>query len=134
MGVSPLDIDENARYIMAFLGDDWPEPAVQDMSRGVLLKHACEDLRTWYFESVATQPGRTAATSTQIVDWFWHETTAGAVLQKLDRVCAASDEEVMQHLGSYLLLPRAVTGTAGDGTDSRANPEFGTHESFGVSR
>ena len=134
VGVSPLDIDGDARYITAFLGDDWPEPPVEDMSRSVLLKHAIEDLRAWYFESVAAQPGRAAATSTQVVDWFWHETTAGAVLQKLDGVCAASDDEVMQALAAYLLLPRAVTGSVGDGTDGRRNAEFGTHESFRASQ
>ena len=93
VGVSPLDIEGNARYIAAFLGDEWPDSPSEDMSATVALKHAFEDMRAWYFEAVAAQPGRVTGTSTQIIDWFWHETTAGAVLKKLDEVCRESDDE-----------------------------------------
>ena len=129
VGVSPLGIDGNARYITAFLGDEWPESPSEEMSQTVALKHAFEDMRTWYFEAVAAQPGRVAGTSTQVIAWFWHETTAGAVLKKLDEVCRESDEEVMQALGGFLLLPRVVTGSTGDGSDGRMNPEFGDNQS-----
>ncbi|MDA0812107.1 MAG: hypothetical protein O3C21_06940 [Verrucomicrobia bacterium] len=132
VGVSSLDIEGNARYITAFLGDVWPDSPAEDLSQSVALKHAFEDLRAWYFESVMAQPGQATATSKQIVDWFWHETTAGAILQQLDKVCRESDDEVMQHLAGYLLLPRAVTGSVGDGSDGRANAEFGANRSFGV--
>lgn len=132
VGVSPLDIDGNARYITAFLGDEWPESPSKDMSQSVALKHAFEDMRAWYLEAVAAQPGRAAGTSTQVIDWFWHETTAGAVLKKLDEVCRKSDEEVMQAMGGFLLLPRVVTGSIGDGSDGRMNPEFGDNTSSSV--
>lgn len=134
VGVSPLDIDGNARYIAAFLSDEWPESPSEEMSQSVALKHAFEDVRAWYFEAVAAQPGKAAGTSTQVIDWFWHETTAGAVLKRLDKVCMESDDEVMQHLAGYLLLPRAVTGSVGDGSDGRANAEFGANDSFQVAR
>ena len=125
VGVSPLDIEGNARYVTAFLGDTWPESPLEDMSAALALKHAFEDMRAWYFEAVAAQPGRAAGTSTQVVDWFWYETTAGAVLRKLDEVCRESDDDVMQALGGFLLLPRRVTGSVGDGSDGRRNAEYG---------
>ena len=100
------------------------------MSATVALKHAFEDMRTWYFEAVTAQPGRATATSTQVVEWFWHETTAGAVLKKLDEVCRRSDDEVMQALGGFLLLPRQVTGSVGDGSDGRRNAEYGDNPSI----
>ena len=127
VGVSPLDIEGNARYVTAFLGDAWPESPTEDMDAAVALKHAFEDMRAWYFEAVAAQPGRAAGTSTQVVDWFWNETTAGAVLRKLDEVCRGSDDEVMQALGGFLLLPRRVTGSIGDGSDGRLNSEYGNN-------
>ena len=130
VGVSPLDIDGNARYIMAFLGDEWPDSPSAAMSATVALKHAFEDMRAWYFEAVAVQPGRATATSTQVVDWFWHETAASAVLKKLDEVCRRSDDEVMQALGGFLLLPRQVTGSVGDGSDGRINAEYGGNPSI----
>ena len=125
VGVSHLDIDGNARYVAAFLGDEWPDSPTPDMSPTLALKHAFEDMRAWYFEAVAVQPGRVTGTSTEVIDWFWHETTAGAVLKKLDEVCRRSDDEVMQALGGFLLLPRQVTGSVGDGSDGRRNSEYG---------
>lgn len=56
--------------------------------------------------------------------------TAGAVLKKLDKVYMASDDEVMQALAGFLLLPRAVTGSVGDGSDGRRNSEFGNNPSI----
>ena len=117
VGVSPLDIDGNARYITAFLGDEWPESPSEDMSQTVALKNAYEDMRAWYFEAVAAQPGKAAGTSNQVTDWFWHETTAGAVLKKLDEAGRESDDAAMQAFVRFLLLPRAVTKSVGDGSD-----------------
>ena len=117
VGVSPLDIDGNARYITAFLGDEWPKSPSEDMSQTVALKNAYEDMRAWYFEAVAAQPGKTAGTTNQVTDWFWHETTAGAVLQKLNEVCRESDDAAIQAFARFLLLPRLVTKTVGDGSD-----------------
>ncbi len=91
------------------------------------LKHAFEDMRAWYFEAVAAQPGRNTGTSGQVIDWFWHETAAGAVLKRLDEVCRESDDDVMQALGGFLLLPRYVTGSVGDGSDGRRNAEYGNN-------
>ena len=54
---------------------------------------------------------------------------AGAVLKRLDPVCRGSDDEVMRALGDFLLLPRYVTGSVGDGSDGRKNPEFGDNTS-----
>ena len=117
VGVSPLDIDGNARYITAFLGDEWPESPSEDMSQTVALKNAYEDMRAWYFEAVAAQPGKAAGTSNQVTDWFWHETTAGAVLKKLNEAGRESDDAAMQAFVRFLLLPRAVTKSVGDGSD-----------------
>ncbi|MBH61254.1 MAG: hypothetical protein CL569_02150 [Alphaproteobacteria bacterium] len=130
VGVSPLDIDGNARYIIGFLGDEWPESPSEDMTATMALKHAFEDVRAWYFEAVAAQPGRATGTSDQVIHWFWHETTAGAVLQKLDEVCRESDDETMQAFGGFLLLPRYVTGSVGDGSDGRKNAEFGDNQAI----
>ena len=130
VGVSPLDIDGNARYVAAFLGDEWPSSPSADMSATLALKHAFEDMRAWYFEAVTAQPGRTTGTSNQVAEWFWNETTAGAVLKELDEVCRRSDDEVMQALGGFLLLPRLVTGSVGDGSDGRRNSEYGDNPSI----
>ncbi len=130
VGVSALEIEDIAGFITGFLGDDWPEAPFEDMPRGESFKHACQDLQAYYQEAVAAQPGQATARSSEIVEWFWNETIAGAILKRLESVCAASDDTVMQHMAAYLLLPRSQTGSVGDGSDGRVNPEYGTHQSF----
>lgn len=124
VGVSRLEMDDIARFITAFVAGTTPKKPHDDMTLGESLKHACEDLRAFYFEAVTAQPGRGTGSSQQVADWFWNTTTAGAVLRKLEPVCAASDDVVMQHMASYLLLPRSETQSVGDGSDGRVNPEF----------
>ena len=133
VGASDLDIEDIARFVTGFLGEDWPEAPFEDMPRGESFKHACQDLQAYYQEAVAAQPGQAAARSGEVVDWFWNETTAGAILKRLESVCAASDDAVMQHMAAYLLLPRSQTGSVGDGSDGRMNPEYGTHQSYQIS-
>ena len=133
VGASALDIEDIARFVTGFLGEDWPEAPFEDMPRGESFKHACQDLQAYYQEAVAAQPGRATARSSEVVEWFWNETTAGTVLKRLESVCAASDDTVMQHMATYLLLPRSQTGSVGDGSDGRMNPEYGIHQSYKIS-
>ncbi len=133
VGASALDIEDIAQFVTGFLGEDWPDAPFEDMPRGESFKHACQDLQAYYQEAVAAQPGQATARSGEIVDWFWEETTAGAILKRLESVCAASDDTVMQHMAAYLLLPRSQTGSVGDGSDGRMNPEYGTHQSYQIS-
>ncbi|MCY4498645.1 MAG: hypothetical protein OXC14_15335, partial [Rhodospirillaceae bacterium] len=65
----------------------------------------------------AAQRGNAAEPSNQVTGWFGHEPPAGAVLKKLDEPCRESDDAAMRAFVRFLLLPRAVTKTVGDGSD-----------------
>ena len=72
---SGLELDAIVDLIAA-AADGAPAP-VQD------IRLAADDLRTWYLQAAARQPGR--ATSHEHNDWFWRET---AVARLLGRVAA----------------------------------------------
>ena len=124
VGVSGLEIDDIARFIIEFVDGKMPDNPQPDLGLVECLKHAVEDLKTYYSEAVAAQPGRAHATGNEIAEWFWNETVAGGVLHRLDAACAASDDQMMQNMHNFLLMPRAQTQSDGSGNDGRINPEF----------
>ncbi len=122
VGVSEMEIDDIARFLIEFVDGKTPDNPRPDMDVAECLKHAIEDLKTYYSEAVAAQPGRARATPQEVYDWFWNETVAAKVMHRLDKVCAASDAPIMQSLHHYLLLPREQTKSDGSGSDGRINP------------
>ena len=72
-----------------------------------LFKLAVEDLKAYYFEAVAAQPGHRTATGTTLANWLWRETAAGKVLFALQDLWKNSDDRSMQLFSRLLLVPRA---------------------------
>lgn len=122
VGASGLSIGEVGEFVAAFLDDGVPQSPRDDLSVGEALKLAVEDLRAYYFESAAAQPGRAQASSADVREWFWNETSAGKAFWALQPICAASDDSMMQAMANYILIPRTELGGVGD------NPEFSGSE------
>lgn len=108
-GASGLDIAECGRFLGDFLNDDgapatdrWP-----DLRAGDVLKIVLMDIKAFYLEAALARPG--AASSRDLEDWFWGETTAGNVFLALQRKCAASDDPFVATLGKQFIVPRAQT-------------------------
>lgn len=118
VGASGLEIETIARFIASFIDDTPMDNPRADLETGETLKLACEDLRAYYFEAAAVQPGQSGLPSTALVDWFWNETAAGQALWALRPICLASDDKMMRAMGRYILVPRSQLKDAGD------NPEF----------
>ena len=97
-----LDIDEIAAFLVAFLEAEPPSPR-PDLAPGEALNLASEDLKAFYFEAATARPG--GATSRQVTDWFWGETAAAKVFLALKEVCSKSDDEGIQRVGEWLLVP-----------------------------
>ena len=72
-----------------------------------LFKLAVEDLKAYYFEAVAAQPGQRIATGTTLANWLWRDTAAGRVLFALQDLWKDSDDSSMKLLSRLLLVPRA---------------------------
>ncbi|MCZ6614390.1 MAG: hypothetical protein O6920_01220 [Chloroflexi bacterium] len=107
VGVSGLDPEAVAIFVGAFLGGDIPPSPRDDMPLLALFKLAVEDLKAYYFEAVAAQPGQKAATGTTLANWLWRETAAGKVLFALQELWKDSDDSSMKLLSRLLLVPRA---------------------------
>ena len=106
LGVTGLSIEDLVGYLTSWLGDA-PQPVFREgLSAGAALKLACDELKAYYYESVAMQPGRHS--SADIQNWFWMETAAGRVFVLLRDKAAASTDPSMERLGAAFLVPRAI--------------------------
>lgn len=107
MGVFGMKVEDAASHAAAYL-DTEPKPqAVDGLTAGVALKRACDDIKAYYYEAVAAQPGNLS--SKAIDDWFWRETAAARVFLAIQQVCVKSSDESLQPLGNLSLIPRAVS-------------------------
>jgi hypothetical protein len=104
VGASPLSIEQIAKVFIQFLDGNRENPQ-PELSLGDALKLASEDLKAWYMEAATAQPGH--STSAQIQNWFWGETTAGAVFLDLCDVFATCDDPILQYMSSSALVPRS---------------------------
>lgn len=109
VGISGLAIEEAVRYAASHLGETLPPGYDAEISVAEALKRACDDLKAFYYEAAAAQPGNPVGD--EIQKWFWRQTAAGRLLLDLQEVCRKSVDQSMQMLGGSLLVPRAVVHT-----------------------
>ena len=106
VGLSGLEMPAAARFVVSYLGAEPQAPWAEGLAAGEALKLACEDLRAYYHEAAAAQPGVPDAAAVR--DWYWHDTAAGRVMRELQRVCLASEDPSLRLFGERSLVPRAV--------------------------
>lgn len=82
------------------------DPAVEP---AVALKLATDELKAFYFEAKAAQPGQHTASSLQ--DWFWFGTTAGEALLTLREKLGRDGDPAFKGLATLSMVPRAVLAT-----------------------
>lgn len=102
--VSGLPVEEAARLIVAFR--DSAEPAAGAVDFALTLRNAAEDLRAWYQEAMASQPGETLS-PIAAADWFWGDTGAGELLLSAYPVLLSSPDPRIRQVGIGQWLPRA---------------------------
>jgi hypothetical protein len=105
-GLSRMTMDEAAQFINTYLKSS-PAPNLDGMSAGETLKIICDDIRAYYYEAAAAQPGNPDAQA--VLHWFWHDTAAGRAFLALQKICVASGDKSLQVLGGNSLVPRAIT-------------------------
>ncbi len=106
VGVSGLTPEESVALISDFIrGREIPGlHSNQDLAAA--LRMAVQDLKAYYFEAVAAQPGR-QGTKNELEDWFWGQTAAAKVLNELRRVCMQSTDQNLQFLGKLMIIPQS---------------------------
>lgn len=106
VGVYAATVDEAARHIALYL-DAKPVASAAGVSTGMAVKRACDDIKAYYYEAAAAQPGNLAPRA--IEQWFWSETVAAQALLAIRDLCFASDDPSLKPLGKLSLIPRAVS-------------------------
>jgi hypothetical protein len=106
VGVFGPTVDAAARHVAACLDGGDALPAVAGMTAGVAVKRACDDVKAYYVEALAAQPGNLSPSA--IEAWFWSETAAARAFVAIWRICLRSGDESLEPLRRVGLLPRAV--------------------------
>jgi hypothetical protein len=104
VGVFGDTVDVAVVHLTSFLDGQASPPA--GISAGTAIKRACDDIRTYYFEAVAAQPGNLSPAA--IEQWFWRDTADARALFAVRDRCLASDDPSLKPLGKLGLIPRAV--------------------------
>ena len=107
VGTSGLDMEVAAKFIGDFMFTDAPVPPVNHVPPLSLLRLAIEDLKSFYFEAMTSQPGQQKTTSTMLAKWFWSETAAAKILFFLQERWKESSSPVLKEFSRLLLIPRA---------------------------
>jgi hypothetical protein len=110
VGVSTLDAVAVRDFFRTLLMAESAPPQIDGFTPADSIRLAAEDLKAFYFEAAAAQPG--APDSRQLTDWFWHRTQAGAALRALRARYEASADADLALLGQLLLVPRAALDSA----------------------
>ena len=106
VGVSGLDMEQIVDFIGAFL-DGTPENPRQDIALAYTLNFAVDDLKSYYYEAAAAQPGNLSPTSSDMDGWFWEQTAASKMLFAIKDRCLDSEDNMLQLVGKLLLIPSA---------------------------
>jgi hypothetical protein len=110
VGVFGTTVDAAVRHVVSYL-DGLPEAPPPGMTAGAAVKRACDDIKAYYFEAAAAQPGNLS--SAAIEQWFWSGTAAARALLAIRDICLASDDPSLKPLGKLSLIPRAVSAAGG---------------------
>jgi hypothetical protein len=94
-------------FIGAFLDGPAPPNPRSDIPLAALFRYAVEDLKAYYCEALAAQPGHGTVDSTTLADWFWRDSTAGRVLFAVHEATKQSTIPGMHVVATGFLIPRA---------------------------
>jgi hypothetical protein len=103
VGPSGMEVPDAARFVATFLDgvpDVNPRP---EMPITEALRLASDDVKALCLLAASAQPG--AASSSQLLHWFWDETVTGRVFLTLRDLCLACDDADMKDLGRFVLAP-----------------------------
>jgi hypothetical protein len=106
VGASGLSVAEINRFLNRFFEDEsTQENPSSDLPLGDTFKLAIEDLKAFYNEAAAAQPGY--ASSKDVADWFWGETSAGRMLLQLKQACSEHPDGLVKLVALFILVPVA---------------------------
>lgn len=105
VGVCELPMPDAIRFLGLLLNNT-NTGTVSNPDVAKKLRFASEDLRNFYLEAAIMRPGGPASKN-QLADWFWGDTSAGALLLALHTACKTSDNIDLRQVAADQLVPRA---------------------------
>ena len=69
----------------------------------ILLRHVADDVRAFYQEAVASQPGPDAPTHAALADWIFEKTVFGTVLVRIGEQIGGSGDPRLLILRGYMI-------------------------------
>ena len=110
-GADPDQIDDVARALVSVAeSGDIETPPEADIAWAhempLLLRHLAEDVRSYYHEAIAAQPGETPPNHDALNAWIFGETVLGEVLVAVgDQLTAAADDNPFAPLIRNFIIP-----------------------------
>ena len=105
-GISGLSIDAAAELMTGFIEEKSRAALLEDQALADKLRMACEDIKAFYLEAVSAQPGQ-PTDANSLANWFWGETSAALVINKVREICLGETSKKLTLLGKLLLVPRS---------------------------
>ncbi len=109
VGISGLPIEDAVRFAGTFIGDASVPNPQPEAALGTVLKRCCDDIKAYYFEALAAQPGNLSAHA--IDRYFWHETAASKAFLKLHAAGLAHPDKSVAGFAERSLVPRGILHT-----------------------
>jgi hypothetical protein len=103
VGISTLDIEDAARFLVDFIEDPTTTSIVEKFKTGPLLKFVCEDLKAFYSEAMSAQPGMSS--SLAVENWLWNDTVLGKTLWKFRDENLDHPDAYTQYFARRSLIP-----------------------------
>lgn len=106
VGLSGLTPEQAGAFLCEVATGRTPENFRPEQPLGQSLKQACDDLRAYYEEAAAVQPGGLRAA--QVQDWFYLQTVAGQALLAARSVGLTHADPSVRAVAERVLVPRAI--------------------------
>jgi hypothetical protein len=106
MGLSRLPVEALAKFLGAWAEGGRATIDCNGSSVPDALRLACEDIKSFYLEAAAAQPGRHS--TTQLLEWFWRDTQAAKLLFALQAALLRSKDATLRALAENNLIPRSA--------------------------
>ncbi|MBC7780563.1 MAG: hypothetical protein H7125_10735 [Proteobacteria bacterium] len=104
--LSGLGPAEMARFLAGFIADPTTTSYRDDVPLPLALRLVTQDLKAYYLEAAAVQPGARVALEAR--EWFWRSTGAGQAFLRLRDVCLAHPDDTVKGFGARSLVPLAI--------------------------
>lgn len=103
VGISGLEIGDASALLASVLDPDAFAARAAQPGFALQLKRVCDDLRAFYEEALAAQPGDASPASLR--RRFWSQTAGGAAFLGMQKLCLGSGDPALEHFGKLTLVP-----------------------------